>query len=135
MCLDVRSPGAAEQHRGWLWRLKLEHAAERRPPPRTQRPAGRPGAAERPLDRALLHLLALKRSLEAPLAYRSRSRARLAEGADGAACPDGTFTLEFSGKQPAARAARRARQPASARSANDPTGRCGGGAGLMRPEA
>jgi len=47
-----------------------------------------PVAAERLLDRALRRLLALQRPLEAPLAYLSRARARLAEGADGAAEDD-----------------------------------------------
>jgi len=47
-----------------------------------------PVAAERLFDRALAQLLALKRPLEEPLAYLSRARARLAQGADGAAEDD-----------------------------------------------
>jgi hypothetical protein len=47
-----------------------------------------PVGAQRLLDRAIGRLLALKRPLEAPLAYLSRARARLAAGADGAAEED-----------------------------------------------
>jgi CHAT domain-containing protein/tetratricopeptide (TPR) repeat protein len=58
-----------------------------------------PVGAERLLDRALLHLLAMKRPVEAPLAYLSRARARLAEGADGAAEDDLAAAIDLVARQ------------------------------------